>query len=34
MAQSIRAEFLHIPVVTRVYVAACVLTTVAVVRGT
>lgn len=30
MAQSIRSEYLQVPVVTRVYVTACVLTTVAV----
>ena len=33
MAQSFRTEFMQIPVVTRVYVTACILTTIAVVSG-
>lgn len=33
MAQQFRMEFMQIPVVTRVYTTACILTTVAVVRS-
>jgi len=33
MAQHFRMEFMQIPVVTRVYTTACILTTLAVVRA-